>query len=328
MKRFSWTIPILALCLIAALPAHAQENPRADVAPLYEEALRAKGAKDYVTASRLFSEVIQKYPEGIGAWLELGQCEQLRGRLARAYEVYTAAEAAANSVGQSERAKRAKDAAAALEGRVSRWTIAVPAPTRGLSKLVVRVDGVVWSPDKWDKAFPVDGGSHEISATADGKKPWKTTVEIKTEGDSKTVNIGPFDDVAPPQSPMAMPPMNAQPVAPLVPAKRSPVRIAGFVTGGAGLAALVGGSIAGGIALSRHGTAIDKGWCENGGCNEYGAALEEQSRTAGNASTGLFIAGGVLVAAGAVMAFAIPTKEKASAQILVGPTGASVRWVF
>ncbi len=64
-------------------------------------------------------------------------------------------EAAVNGLGQAERAKRAKEAANAVEGRLSRWVIAVPGHTRGLSKLEVRVDGAVWNPDRWDK--PIDG---------------------------------------------------------------------------------------------------------------------------------------------------------------------------
>lgn len=326
MKRFSWwMVSLTVLCGVVSTRANAQENPRADVAPIYEEGLRAKGAKDYATAIQKFTEVTQKYPEGIGAWLELGHCEQLQGRLARAYEVYLAARAAANGLGQAERAKRAEDAAKALEGRLSRWVIAVPGHTRGLSKLVVRVDGSVWNADKWDKPWPVDGGTHEIVVMADGKKPWKTTVEIKIEGDSKTVNLGPLADE------VLTKPLPLRPAAVVMNERAKPVkplRVAGFVTGGVGLAALVGGSIAGGLAISRHGAAVDGGYCLNGGCNEVGAKLEAESRLAGNVSTGLFIAGGVLVGAGVVMAFALPTKEKASANVLVGPTGAMVRWVF
>lgn len=321
MKRFSWNIPIMALLLVAMAPiARAQENPRADVAPIYEEGLRSMGAKDYVTACAKFAEVTQMYPEGIGAWIELGKCEQARGRLARAYDVFKAGEAAATSVGQAERAKRAGDAARALEPRLSKWTIVVPMHLRSLPGLVVQVDGAAFGPDMWDKPIPVDGGAHVVSAQADGKKRWESKVDIKNEGDWKSVQVGPFEDIPVTTSP---------PPPPVVPRKgTSPVRIGGFVAGGVGLAALAAGSIAGGIAFSRHADAVDGGHCVNDGCNEIGGALEDESRTVGNASTGLFIAGGVLVAAGAVMAFAIPTKEKGSAKVMVGPTGAAVRWVF
>ncbi len=321
MKRFSWHIPIVALLLVAIAPAaSAQENPRADVAPIYEEGLRAMGAKDYATACQKFTEVTQKYPEGIGAWLELGRCEQTRGRLARAYDVFKAGEAAATSVGQTERAKRAGDAARALETRLSKWTIVVPMQLRSLPGLVVQIDGQAIGPEKWDKSIAVDGGTHVVVAKADGKRPWQSMVDIKTEGDWKSVQIGPFKDI---------PAKTAQTPALVTPSKRtSPVRIGGFVAGGVGLAALAAGSIAGGVAFSRHADAVDGGHCVNGGCNEIGGALEEESRTAGNVSTGMFIAGGVLVAAGAVMAFAIPTKENRSAKVMVGPTGAAVRWVF
>jgi hypothetical protein len=321
MKRFSWNIPIVALLLVAMAPiAGAQENPRADVAPIYEEGLRAMGAKDYVTACRKFTEVTQKYPEGIGAWLELGRCEEARGRLARAYDVFKAGEAAATSVGQTERAKRATDAARALESRLSKWTIVVPMHLRSLPGLVVQIDGDAIGPEKWDKPIPVDGGTHVVTAKADGKKPWQSKVELKNESDWKSVQVGPFEDVT-----VAIAPV----IAPVLPPKRtSPLRVGGFVTGGVGVAALVAGSIAGGVAISRHGDAVDGGHCANGGCNEIGGKLEAASRAAGNVSTGMFVAGGVLVAAGAVMAFAIPTKEKGSAMVLVGPTGAAVRLVF
>lgn len=325
MERFSLSMVWAAvLCTVVSSNGFAQENPRTDVAPIYEEGLRAMGAKDFATACQKFAEVTQKYPEGIGAWLELGRCEQARGRLARAYEVFKAAEAAATSVQQTERAERAGAAARALEPRLSRWMIAVPTSARGLPGLVVRVDGVVVGPDKWDKPMAVDGGSHVVLAEALGKRSWQTTVVVKNESDSKTVVVGPFEDAVAPVSAVVIAPVPAR-----VQAKPTrPLRTVGFVTGGVGLAALAAGSIAGGIAFSRHGDAIEGGHCVDGGCNAMGGKLEAESRTAGNVSTAMFVAGGVLVAAGGVMAFAIPTREKSSATLMVGPTGVVGRWVF
>lgn len=295
----------------------AQENPRADVQPLYEEALRAMGAKDYQTACQKFSEVTQKYPEGIGAWLELGRCEQARGRIARAYEVFLAAEVAAKNQGQTERSLRAANAAKALEPRLSFWTISVPAEIRKLPGLVVHVDGSTFALTKWDKPLPIDGGKYLITAEATGKRTWETTISLKAEGDSQTVVVGPL--------------LNAEkPTVVFVPEqKMPPVKTAGFVAVGVGAAGLVAGVISGSIALSRHNEAVDgtSAHCVNNQCDRAGADLEQQSRTAGNVSTGMFIAGFVL-AAGGVTAILIQTGKETKTKVSIGPMGLSVSGAF
>jgi hypothetical protein len=99
------------------------------------------------------------------------------------------------------------------------------------------------------------------------------------------------------------------------------MRIAGFVVGGLGLASIVVGSVLGGLTFAEVSTA--KNACGSEGCahNTSQAAVSDMqsARGLGNASTGTFIAGGALVAAGAVMVLIGGPKPQGSA-LLLAPT--------
>jgi len=333
MNGFSRFIPLSALTLLLATsPSWAQENPRAEVLPLYDEAQRAMAAKDYASACPKFADITLRYPEGVGAWLEYGRCEQERGRLATAYDIFRRAEAKAAEYGQTERIKRGADAAKALQPRLSLWTIAVPESVKILRGVVVLADGKPLASSSWDKPFPVDGGHHVVVVEAPGKKSWSKELDIAPERDSVTVRVNLLADADNPSSaPSARIVEAPDDPGNVRRARQNPLQTAGFIGGGVGVAALVGGAIAGGFAFSKHGEAVEGSPppCVQNECNRLGDDLEKQSRRAGNVSTGLVIAGGVLVASGVVLVFALPGKaERGTPKVGVGPGGIIVSGAF
>lgn len=325
MKKTFFTQTITTFFLLALSPmAFAKPqtaDPRAEAQTLYEDAMRLMGAKDYASACPKLDEVVRLYPEGLGAWIELGRCEEARGRLARAYSVYRAAEAGASNAGQTDRNRRAGELARALEPRLSHWTIEVPAATRNLPGLIVRVDGARFELADWNKPIPVDGGKHVIVAEATGKQAWTKEIEIARERDSVTVRVDMLQEQdTSPANAVVSSPGNSEAASQA--SGVSPLRAAGFVGGGLGAAALLGGAIAGGIAMARHNDAVDGGHClADGRCDQVGGALEADSRSAGIASTVLLIAGSVFVAGGVTMVVMSYGKTENAVRVGVTPSG-------
>ena len=111
--------------------------------------------------------------------------------------------------------------------------------------------------------------------------------------------------LAPPAAQALTPPVAApSPSSPPSPSGGG-LRTAGFVVGGAGVATLVVGGVLGGLALSKVNAAKSACGASRGGCadNTSASAVSEMG-TAGtyaDGSTGLFIAGGALVAGGITM---------------------------
>src|SRR5262249_23048093 len=110
---------------------------------------------------------------------------------------------------------------------------------------------------------------HEIRATADGKAPWSTKVDVSDPATIIAVQVPALAD-APKEAPAVVapvaptPPPAPRPVAP-PPAPPEPVsdggtqRTLGIVIGGVGLAALAGGILEGAQYLDQNRTA--KGLC-------------------------------------------------------------------
>ena len=97
---------------------------------------------------------------------------------------------------------------------------------------------------------------------------------------------------------------------------RSPYRIAGLATLGAGAAALVLGSVYGFMAKSKNDDAAKL--CNGDVCPDpRGVTLTNDAKSAARISTVSFIAGGVLAAAGVGLIIWGPKKEKRTAQASV-----------
>jgi hypothetical protein len=108
-------------------------------------------------------------------------------------------------------------------------------------------------------------------------------------------------------------------------------RLIGLVVGGTGVAGLVVGSIFGLVSKSTYDSALrnDCGGTPNG-CNTKGASEGQTAHTQATVSTVGFIAGGVLLAGGAVLYFTAPSGDSVAVAPAIGSDGAGValqgRW--
>ena len=104
--------------------------------------------------------------------------------------------------------------------------------------------------------------------------------------------------------------------------------IVGVVATSVGGLALVGGAVAGGVAKGKLDESEEH--CdEQGFCDPDGLALNGEARDAANASTGLFIAGGVLAVGGVVLWLtSSPATEARNARVSLGASGATLHVRF
>lgn len=290
---------------------------------LYDEAIGLMEQNQFADACPKLEEVIRLVPEGVGAKLELAKCYEGAGRLASAWRAFKIAEAAATVAGQAERQERAKERAAAIEPKLSSLAVILAAPVRSLPGFTLTRNGTVVDPMDWDTPIPVDGGTYRLEATATGKARWGKTVEIAPSGQRERVNLDMLEDIA---------------VRPIVLPKKLEQtwhRPAGMIIGGIGLTTGTIGAVVGGLAVSKYDASNANNRCDTQNrCDQTGLDLRRDALNLANASTGLFVVGGVLLIGGIVLVATAPKvagnppangKTPVATQLEVGPSGFLLR---
>jgi hypothetical protein len=288
------------LSVVAPATARGQADPQRALAAqaLYEQATAEMDAGSYPSACRKLEEVTKIVPEGLGAKLTLAQCYEALGKRASAWSQYALVEALAAKAGQEERSKTAGEKAAALKPQLATLSIEVPDEARAIPGLAVTRDGVLLGDAQWGLPLPVDAGAHEVTATAPGRKAWKVSAEVLTDGVKLVVRVKPLevDPNAGLKAPAADPG-----------AQRSwqrPLGIGVMALGGAGVAV---GAVLGGLALSKNGESNEDNHCDAlDRCDATGLELREQAVGLGNGSTAAIVAGAVVLAGGVVLLVTAP----------------------
>ncbi len=344
------SLVLAGVCLVAT-PARADEPvDEQRVNTLFAEAREAFVAGDYATACPKYEEVVRLKP-GLGARIGLGDCYRAQGRLSKAWETYKAVvdevpevvKRAKGFTEQSKAQKRGDEARARIteiEPKIGWIVVVVPEAAAALPNLTVHLDGMVLAREKFGVRLPVDRGEHVIDAGAPGKKTWGKSVAMG-EGAELSVTLQPLEDDVPPvkTDPVVKPPPNeiTPAIVPVSGNKPPPdtkgpevgqkndffstQRIAGLSIGVVGLGAVVAGSVLGLRAIEKRDASVVDGHCTVNSCDDIGLPLRQASYDAGNVSTGLFIGGGVALAAGVALFLTAP-KRPASVQttFVVGPS--------
>jgi hypothetical protein len=293
---------VLATGLSAARPALADDSAAAQA--LFNDGKRLMTAGKYAEACPKFEESERVAP-AMGTKFHLAECYEHPGRIASAWADFLSVAAAAKNAGQGQREKAARDRAAAIEPKLSRLTIGVPAPSR-VAGLAVKRDDIELGQAQWGEAMPVDPGEHLVSATAPGKRPWKAIVEIDGIAGAAKVIVPPLDDEpAPPPAPVAAapvpstaPPASVQQPVRTVSSGTSPT--AGWVLVGVGAASLIGGGIAWALRSSEVSKLQSECGADGQSCPSGAAGDISSGQTDDALGIGLFAAGGACVAAGVV----------------------------
>ncbi len=240
-------------------------------------------------------EESNKLDPSAGTLLNLGKCQEALGRTASAWASYKKAITVGKSTGQSRHVTAAEEFIAAIEPKLSKLTVSIESHAPGL--VVRRIDLRPGSPPiaipdaASGVAVAVDPGDYRVEAEAPGFTPWSATVSIAREADQQTVTV---PELAP--KPVEKHEDKPPPLAPK--AALGPLRIASFVTGGAGVVLLGVGATLGGLTLADASTAeSDPTLCPNKRCTKKGEEFVESARSKGYASTATIVVGGAAVAA-------------------------------
>ncbi|HSC85793.1 MAG TPA: hypothetical protein VLC09_00910 [Polyangiaceae bacterium] len=315
---------LVAACSLSVTPAWAvTPEEKAAAEAQFDEGLKLLKAGNYETAAKKF-ESSQRVEPGIGTLLYLGECYEKMGRTASAWATFREAASMAQAAGQADRARIGTQRADRLTDKLSKWTIE-PAPSQSsLDGLEVSSDGKPISKSLWGTAVPVDPGEHVLTVSAPGHRSAELRVSVGAGAPPQTVQL-PVLEVLPPEATPAAAGGGAVVASTQGPpadevSDGSGQRTAGLVTAGVGVVALGVGAAFGFIAIDNNNQAIKQG-CSTISCpaNAQGVDEANAARDAATVSTIGFIAGGVLVAAGAVFYFTAPDAPT-TARLHVTPT--------
>lgn len=188
MIRLTPLITALALAAVATV-AHAQPDTQKAEA-LFREGKSLMEAGKFAEACVAFEGSYRKDP-ATSTLLNLANCREKNGQFASAWGAFIEAER--RTRGNGDPAQQALNAlsrerSAALEPRLSHLTISVPDSSR-VDGLVITRDGEIVDAAEWNRSLPEDIGTHTIEGKAPGYEPWRTTVTIAAERETKAVTV-------------------------------------------------------------------------------------------------------------------------------------------
>jgi serine/threonine-protein kinase len=301
---------VLALALAVASGARvaraqapsANDKAAADV--LYQAGKQLMKEGKFAEACPKFAES-QRLDPGIGTMLWLADCYEKNGQTASAWAQFREAQAEA-AKRKDRREKVAADRAAQLANKLSTLVIGV-AESAEVPGFEVKRDGTVVGKPLWGTKVPIDPGTHTISASAPGKKPWETKVEVPAKPGTVEVAVLPLEDAhasssAPPSGTKAAGPAPDRASSSWTSQHTFAVVAAGVAVVGIGL-----GVVFGLRTKSKLDESNADGHCREGNlCDAFGVQAREDAKDAGTISTIGFIAGGAALAAAAVLWFSAP----------------------
>jgi hypothetical protein len=254
-------------------------------------------------------------PSG-GTLLNLALCHEQDGRLASSWSEFKEAITVARRDGRRDRENEAVNRVAALEPRLSRLTIVVPASAQ-VEGLLIERDGHEVGRGAWSTAIPVDGGTHVVRATALGRDPFTKTIIVGKESDSRTVDVPVLATpvVVVTSSSLATPP-------PMTAAAAARFRWVGITTAGAGVILLGAAGYALVTALGARDASNADCWPD--GCGTAGLQQRRDAVSRGNLATWLGLGGVALLGAGATSFYLghrarVPNPEgQAPARVVLG----------
>jgi hypothetical protein len=311
MLRARTFLGLVTAVAFAPSLAFAQVSDAAMAESLFREGKRLMAENKPAEACPKFAESF-RLDAGLGTLLNLASCHESEGKLASAWARFTEAETRSRREGDKARADFAAARGRSLEPRLSRLQI-VLGPGASTEGLDIALDERHLSSAAFGLPMPVDPGTHHVTATAPGKKPWSADIATPPEGQTLSVTIpaleaaaeSPAAGVAPtapapvpaPTGPGASPPPPS--VLPARPEEATPSRITTpFIVSAAAAGAFAIGAVVTGVLYTGAQSDFDE-------ANEEGAkdrfTKRDSAQTLGVAN--LVCTGGAVLAAGAAVVF-------------------------
>ena len=318
MRRLLIAVAALVATTVAST-AVAQTDAKASAEVLFQDARKLMTEKRYADACPKFLESL-RLETGIGVMLYLADCFEKNGQTASAWAQFREVEALARREGDN-RMKVAEERAVALESRLAKIVIDVPA-SAAVQGLEVHRDGASVGSPLWGTPTPVDPGKHVVTARAPGRREWHVEVVVEHDGELSRVAV-PLLDASPAEAPAAVT-MASDTSSTERATPGATQRTIAIVTAGVGVVALGAGTVFGAIAISKNDDSKAAGHCDGASsCDDVGYAARKDAQSAATISTGALIGGGVLVAASAVLFFTAP---RAASRVVIGPRSLILRF--
>ncbi len=206
---------LLACTLSLGSLAMAGEPSKEDVKKAEE--LFALGNKlmkdDKLTEACTAYEQSMKLAPATGTAINVAECHEAQGRTASAYSDWLEAGRLAEQKNKPDKAKKAKERAAALNERLSTLEIRLPPSLVADTSASVLLDEVPVDPQRLGAPNPIDPGTHYVEVRAPGKIGWRTKVVVAPEADHQTVTVPELSAIdqaaAPPPPPAPVKPSTA-----------------------------------------------------------------------------------------------------------------------
>jgi hypothetical protein len=244
-------VGLLSASFGVMLPVAAPSIARADDASarnlaeqMFTEGRKLMGEGKFDEACPKLAES-QRLDPGGGTILNLAVCHQGQGRFASAWSEFREAIDLARTDGRRDREQLALEHLAEVEPKVSHLTLSIE-PKAEVSGMAIKLDGQIVGRAAWNSALPVDPGAHDIIASAPGKLDRQLSVQVVGLADTKAITILALEDA--PASAIASPDSSPDPA---LSSHSNGKRVAGFVVGGVGVAALAVGTVFGIEALQK-----------------------------------------------------------------------------
>ena len=314
MRPFTLGLPFTLLLLAAPRLAHAQQ---AAADALFDSARAAMDKGDFAAACEQF-RASDKLDLAVGTELNLADCEEKRGHLASAWELYrTAAEKLSD---HDERLALARSRIEALAPRLPKLTLKL---LPGAPKESTVRDGNVELGSVLGVALPMDPGSHELVVSAPGFAPRSFAVKL-SEGDAQTLAVSPGGATGAGNASHGAEPAAAS--APAAPREQgshgSTRRVLGFSFAGVGVAGLGLGTVAGLLVAGKKHT-VDEQCQPDKSCTSAGVSAAKSGHTLQVVSNVGWVVGAAALGAGAYFLLSSgPSSEPGTSVALVTtPTG-------
>ncbi|HEU4411356.1 MAG TPA: tetratricopeptide repeat protein, partial [Polyangiaceae bacterium] len=180
------------------------------------KALIAQG--DYEQACPKLAESHRLDPAS-GTVLTLALCYRAQGKTASAWASFQEALSRAKQDRRPDRERVAQREIAAIEPRLSRLRVRVEPAAGALPGFRLLRDGQPLGPASYGVAVPVDPGGHEVTASAEGHKPFRAEVQVGAAADALEVLVPALEPEPPaPAPPAPTPPPAAVPTPAPTPA--------------------------------------------------------------------------------------------------------------
>ncbi|MGA3123019.1 MAG: hypothetical protein ABSF69_19795 [Polyangiaceae bacterium] len=339
--RFARSVTAFGVGVVVTIgpqgPTHAQVPSRGDkvaAEALFEDARNLVARGEYAEACPKFADS-ERLDASPATLLNLANCWEKLGRSATAWATYREAASAANAVGRSDYVSVAERHADALATRLGRLTLNVG---QALDGIEIERDGVVVAPAEWGVPIPVDPGSHRLEATAPGRKPWRSSVDVSGPGTTLVVTVPALEalpvDIAPAGAPP--PPETKASNGTTVARREGPTAVKGSSSNGA--VQRISGLTVGGLGIVSIGVAIayavvaktkdndSVNDCQAGdhdACDPTGISIRNEAIRAGNVASWTLGLGGAAIVGGAILWLTAPRNPDVTTSggwLLVAPT--------